>query len=106
MIMIYRMFASPGSGANEGVRGLHGILLLVGVCFNFVIGMLTTMGLGNYAPELIFFSMVGINPSVALPVMMLDAAVILSGSTREFIKSERVNWSGVLGIIIGDLLVF
>ena len=101
MIMIYRMFASPGSGANEGVRGLHGILLLVGVCFNFVIGMLTTMGLGNYAPELIFFSMVGINPSVALPVMMLDAAVILSGSTREFIKSERVNWSGVLGIIIG-----
>lgn len=60
-----------------------------------------TMGLGNYAPELIFFSMLGINPSIALPVMMLDAAVIMSASTTEFIKSGRVNWPGVLGIIIG-----
>lgn len=101
LIMVYRMIANPGAGMGDGVHGLHGIWLLVGIVFNFTIGILMTMGLGNYAPELIFFSMLGINPSIALPVMMLDAAVIMSASTTEFIKSGRVNWPGVLGIIIG-----
>ncbi|CDO18980.1 Sulfite exporter TauE/SafE [Streptococcus gallolyticus] len=100
-IMVYRLIANPGASISESAHGLHGIWIIVGVMFNFTVGILMTMGLGNYAPELIFFSMLGINPSVALPVMMLDAAVIMSASTTDFIKSGRVNWSGVLGIIIG-----
>lgn len=101
-IMVYRLIANPGASISESAHGLHGIWILVGVMFNFTVGILMTMGLGNYAPELIFFSMLGINPSVALPVMMLDAAVIMSASTTDFIKSGRVNWPGVLGIIIGS----
>ncbi|SCA90118.1 Integral membrane protein [Streptococcus macedonicus] len=100
-IMFYRLIANPGASISESAHGLYGIWILVGAMFNFMIGILMTMGLGNYAPELIFFSMLGINPSVALPVMMLDAAVIMSASTTDFIKSGRVNWPGVLGIIIG-----
>ncbi|SES02184.1 Uncharacterized membrane protein YfcA [Streptococcus gallolyticus] len=100
-IMVYRLIANPGASISESAHGLHGIWIIVGVMFNFTVGILMTMGLGNYAPELIFFSMLGINPSVALPVMMLDAAVIMSASTTDFIKSGRVNWPGVLGIIIG-----
>ncbi len=100
-IMFYRLIANPGASISESTHGLYGIWILVGAMFNFTIGILMTMGLGNYAPELIFFSMLGINPSVALPVMMLDAAVIMSASTTDFIKSGRVNWPGVLGIIIG-----
>ena len=100
-IMFYRLIANPGASISESAHGLYGIWILVGAMFNFTIGILMTMGLGNYAPELIFFSMLGINPSVALPVMMLDAAVIMSASTTDFIKSGRVNWPGVLGIIIG-----
>lgn len=100
-IMVYRLISNPGASISESAHGLHGIWILVGVMFNFTVGILMTMGLGNYAPELIFFSMLGINPSVALPVMMLDAAVIMSASTTDFIKSGRVNWPGVLGIIIG-----
>ncbi|KEH51855.1 sulfite exporter TauE/SafE family protein [Streptococcus macedonicus] len=101
LIMFYRLIANPGASISESAHGLYGIWILVGAMFNFMIGILMTMGLGNYAPELIFFSMLGINPSVALPVMMLDAAVIMSASTTDFIKSGRVNWPGVLGIIIG-----
>lgn len=100
-IMFYRLIANPGASISESAHGLYGIWILVGAMFNFTIGILMTMGLGNYAPELILFSMLGINPSVALPVMMLDAAVIMSASTTDFIKSGRVNWPGVLGIIIG-----
>ncbi|TCD46698.1 sulfite exporter TauE/SafE family protein [Streptococcus sp. X16XC17] len=104
IVMVYRMLANPGEGNSETVRGLHGIWLLVGMVFDFIIGALMTMGLGNYAPELIFFSLMGINPSVALPVMMLDAAMILVASSREFIRSDRVHWPGVLGIMAGGVL--
>lgn len=103
-VMVYRMAANPGAGISDDARGLTGIWLLVGMVFDFVVGLLMTMGLGNYAPELIFFSLMGINPSVALPVMMLDASMILVAGSNEFIKSDRVNWPGVLGIIIGGVL--
>ena len=103
VIMVYRMIANPGADISDSAHGLHGIWIFVGIVFNFTIGVLMTMGLGNYAPELIFFSMLGINPSVALPVMMLDAAVILAASSTEFIKSDRVHWPGVLGIIVGGV---
>ena len=38
------------------IRGLKGIWLLVGIIFDFIIGMLMTMGLGNYARiDFLFF---------------------------------------------------
>ena len=104
LVMVYRMLTNPGAGISSDVRGLKGIWLLIGVVFDFIIGMLMTMGLGNYAPELIFFSLMGINPSIALPVMMLDASMILTASSMEFIKSDRVHWPGTMGIIIGGIL--
>jgi uncharacterized membrane protein YfcA len=104
LVMVYRMLTNPGTGISSQIRGLKGIWLLVGIIFDFIIGMLMTMGLGNYAPELIFFSLMGINPSIALPVMMLDAAMILTASSIAFIKSDRVHWPGTFGIIIGGVL--
>ena len=102
-VMVYRMITNPGAGISDDVKGLYGIWLLVGMVFDFIVGLLMTMGLGNYAPELIFFSLMGINPAVALPVMMLDAAMVMVAGSNEFIKSDRVNWPGVLGIIVGGV---
>ncbi len=63
-----------------------------------------SMGLGNYAPELIFFSLMGISPAVALPVMMLNATMIMTAGAKQFIQSGRVNWPGVPAIIVGGVL--
>ncbi|HFI0120146.1 TPA: sodium:solute symporter [Streptococcus suis] len=103
-IMVYRMVTNPGADLGNDVRGLTGWKLLVGIVFDFFIGMLLSMGLGNYAPELIFFSLMGISPAVALPVMMLNAAMMLSAGAKQFIQSGRVNWPGVPGIIVGGVL--
>lgn len=103
-IMVYRMVTNPGADLANDVRGLTGWKLLVGIVFDFFIGMLLSMGLGNYAPELIFFSLMGISPAVALPVMMLNAAMMLSAGAKQFIQSGRVNWPGVPGIIVGGVL--
>lgn len=103
VIMIFRMVTNPGGNLSDAVHGLHGIWLLVGVVFNFIVGVLMTMGLGNYAPELIFFSLMGLSPTIAMPVMMLDAAMIMTASSTQFIKADRVNWTGFAGMVVGGI---
>jgi uncharacterized membrane protein YfcA len=103
-IIIVRTLTTPGVNNSQAVHGLHGILLPVGMIFNFLLGNLMTIGLGNYAPELIFFSLVGVNPSIAFPVMMLDAAMIMTVSTTQFVRQGRIQWNGLLGISIGGVL--
>lgn len=102
--MVYRMLTNPGADLTNEVKGLTGWKLLVGMAFDFLVGMLMSMGLGNYAPELIFFSLMGISPAVALPVMMLNAAMIMTAGAKQFIQSGRVSWPGVPGIIVGGVL--
>lgn len=103
-IIVYRMFFIPTVLSADTAHGLHGWLLPLGILFNFMIGNLMTIGLGNYAPELIFFTLIGVNPTIAFPVMMLDAAMIMSISGREFIKMDRVQWRGFVGIIVGGVI--
>ncbi|WP_024410570.1 sulfite exporter TauE/SafE family protein [Streptococcus suis] len=102
--MVYHMITNPGADLTNEVKGLTGWKLAVGIAFDFMVGMLMSMGLGNYAPELIFFSLMGISPAVALPVMMLNAAMIMTAGAKQFIQSGRVNWPGVPGIIVGGVL--
>lgn len=102
--MVYRMLTNPGAELTNEVKGLTGWRLVAGVVFDFMVGVLMSMGLGNYAPELIFFSLMGISPAVALPVMMLNAAMIMTAGAKQFIQSGRVNWAGVPGIIVGGVL--
>ena len=104
IIMVVRMTTTPGSNNSMGVHGLHGWWLILGIVFNFGIGVLMTMGLGNYAPELIFFSLMGVNPAVAFPVMMLDAALIMPTTALNVIKMDRVSWRGFAGVAIGGVL--
>lgn len=104
VIMIIRMITTPGSNNALTVHGLHGWWLVLGIVFNLGVGILMTMGLGNYAPELIFFSLMGVNPAVAFPVMMLDAALIMPTTALNVIKMKRVSWRGYAGVAIGGVL--
>lgn len=102
--MLIKLVFQPGVGASTDVHGLHGWLLLLGIGVNFCLGIFMTMGLGNYTPELIFFSLVGMNPLVAFPIMMMDAAMIFVTSAVAFIRSGRVEWRGIPGIILGGII--
>lgn len=104
LISAYRMWTNPGTDILESAHGLSGLWLLLGILFNIIIGILMTMGLGNYAPELIFFSLMGLSPAVAMPVMMLDAAMIMLGSTIQFMKNDRINWDGYAGMVVGGVI--
>lgn len=104
VIMIIRMITNPGADNALTVHGLHGWWLVLGIAFNLGVGILMTMGLGNYAPELIFFSLMGVNPAIAFPVMMLDAALIMPTTAWNVIKMDRISWRGFAGVTIGGVL--
>lgn len=103
LISADRMWTNPRADILESAHGLSGLWLLLEILFNVIIGILMTMGLGNYAPELIFFSLMGLSPAVAMPVMMLDAAMIMLGSTIQFMKNDRINWDGHAGMVVGGV---
>lgn len=103
VIMIVRMITNPGADNALTVHGLHGWWLVLGIVFNLGVGILMTMGLGNYAPELIFFSLMGVNPAIAFPVMMLDAALIMPTTGWNVIKMDRISWRGFAGVTIGGI---
>lgn len=84
--------------------GLTGWILFIGILLNFILGILMTIGLGNYAPSLIFFTLIGVNPAIAFPVMMLDSALIMPIATIQFIKQNKIQWVGLFGIIIGGVV--
>ena len=102
--MLIKLIANPGHADSMAVHGLHGWLLVLGLVVNFTLGVLMTIGLGNYTPELIFFSLVGVNPLVAFPVMMMDAAMIMMTSAIGFVRTGRIEWRGFTGIIVGGVL--
>ena len=102
--IIYRLVFNPGSDNSTAIHGLSGIWLVIGILYNFIIGILMTLGLGNYAPELIFFSLMGLSPAIAMPVMMLDAAMIMTASATQFIREKRVAWEGSAGMVLGGII--
>jgi uncharacterized membrane protein YfcA len=101
VFMLIKLVTNPGQGESLAVHGLHGWWLLLGIFVNFGLGILMTIGLGNYTPELIFFSLMGVNPLVAFPVMMMDAAMIMMTSAVNFVRTGRVEWRGLPAMIIG-----
>ncbi|WP_057755930.1 sulfite exporter TauE/SafE family protein [Weissella kandleri] len=102
LVMIYNIFFLPDPSVAK--HALVGWQLWVGALFNFTLGILMTLGLGNYTPELIFFSLMGMSPLVAFPVMMVNSAAVMSTAALGFVKTHRLQWRGLGSIILGGIV--
>ena len=71
--------------------GLRGFLLVVGLCGNFALGALMTLGIGLYAPCLILVSLLGMTPGAAFPIMMGSCAFLMPIGGVRFIKARRYS---------------
>lgn len=94
---IYQRFNIDNTATGLGTGGL----LVVAIIFNFILGVLMTIGFGNYTPQLIFFSLVGVNPTIAFPVMMFNASISMTAAVYQFIRDDRIEWKGLTPIAIG-----
>ena len=100
-VMFFRtVYGDPQGGA---LLRLDGMLLIIGLVANFVLGMLMTIGIGLYAPCMILVSLLGMNPAAAFPVMMGSCAFLMPVARGNFIKERSWDSKASLGLLIGGI---
>ncbi|HEY7855485.1 MAG TPA: sulfite exporter TauE/SafE family protein [Terriglobales bacterium] len=99
--MAVRMLASLSLDA--GSVGFAGLALVIAVAANLVIGALTSLGIGNYAPTMAVTFMLGMNAKAVFPIMAASAAVILPAAAIRFYKSGRFHRRTALGLALGGV---
>jgi uncharacterized membrane protein YfcA len=90
----------PGGGTAIGFAGLT---LVFAAVVNFVLGGLNALGIGSYAPSLIVFSLLGMDPRAAFPIMMGSAAYMLPMAGLKFARSHKYDGRAALGITLGGI---
>jgi len=90
----------PGGGT---AIGLTGVALVTAAAVNFVLGGLMALGIGNYAPSLIAFSLLGMDPRAAFPVMMGSAAYMQTVGGLKFAREGKYDGQAALGLTLGGI---
>ncbi len=109
-MLLGRLGIMPAGGE---ALGLTGGKLLVAVGLNFIIGGLTTLGIGFYAPCMALVYGLGMSPLVAFPIMFGSGAILMPVAAISFIKNAAYNRkvalvltvSGIMGVLLGTNLV-
>ena len=88
----------PGGGT---ATGLPPGLMVVAIAASFGFGILLNFGIGNYAPSLIMFSLMGMDPRLCFPIMAAGAGLCGAGSSIRHVRVGEINLKIVLGLAIG-----
>ena len=70
---------------------------------NFVLGALLTLGIGNYAPSLVVFSLLGMDPRAAFPIMMTTGGLVIMVGGLKFMETGRYDPRAALGLTLGGI---
>jgi uncharacterized membrane protein YfcA len=88
---------------DQGTFGLSGTKLIIAILANALFGALCTLGIGNYAPCMALVALLGMNPTVAFPIMMGSAALFLPVGSIRFLKAGRYHRPTVIGLTLGGI---
>lgn len=89
----------PGGTATTFPPGAFAIVVVTSI----VLGSLLTVGVGNYAPSLIIFSLLGMDPRAAFPVMMGSGAFVATIAGVRFVARGRFDRRAALGLALGGV---
>jgi uncharacterized membrane protein YfcA len=99
--MALRMMANLSLA--EGTIGLRGVALMIAIVASLVIGSLTSLGIGNYAPTMAVTFMLGLNQKAVFPIMATSAAVILPAAAIRFYRSGRFDRRAAMAFTLGGI---
>ncbi len=88
---------------EEGVIAFRGLSLVIAIVASIVIGSLTSLGIGNYAPTMAVTYMLGMNSRAVWPIMACAASLILPAAAIRFYRSGRFNRRASLGLAVGGI---
>jgi uncharacterized membrane protein YfcA len=89
--------------AGGDALGVSGLLLVIAIVANFMLGALMTLGIGLYAPCMILVSLLGMNPRAAFPIMMGSCAFLMPIGSLRFIRERSYHTRASLGLAIGGV---
>ena len=83
--------------------GLPMGLTIIAMAVSFLLGLLANFGVGNYAPSLVMFSLMGMDPHYCIPIMPSGASLMGAGSSMRFIKVPEIDLRIVVGLTLGGI---
>jgi uncharacterized membrane protein YfcA len=83
---------------------LEGWRLVAGMSGTFVLGAISTLGVGFYAPCMTLVSLLGMNPAAAFPIMMGSAAFLMPVASIRFVWRRAYFAPVAAGLAVGGLL--
>jgi uncharacterized membrane protein YfcA len=101
LFMLLGMFGLFPSGGTA--LALRPSPLAFAIAINFLLGALLTLGIGNYAPSLILFSLLGMDPRAAFPIMMGSGAFVATVAGVRFVNTGRLDRDAALGLTAGGV---
>ncbi len=90
----------PGGGT---AASLPLTLTIIAIIANFIFGVLVNFGVGNFAPTLVMFSLMGLDPRYAFPIMAGAAALSGTAASVRHIQIGQIDLRIVLGLAIGGI---
>jgi uncharacterized membrane protein YfcA len=90
----------PGAGTS---MTLSSGKLAIALVANFIIGFILMLGIGSYAPSLVLFSLLGMDPRAAFPIMMGTGALMAMIGATQFIQAGRFENRAALGLTLGGI---
>lgn len=77
--------------------------MVVAIAANFVFGVLLNFGIGHYAPSLILFSLMGMDPRLVFPIMAGGGALAATGASARHINIGKIDVGIALGLALGGI---
>jgi uncharacterized membrane protein YfcA len=90
----------PGGGTASS---LPLTLMIVAIVANFIFGVLVNFGVGNFAPSLVMFGLMGLDPRYAFPIMAGGAALMGAAASTRHLQVGKIDLRIVLGLAIGGI---
>jgi uncharacterized membrane protein YfcA len=90
----------PGGGTASS---LPLTLLIIAIVANFAFGVLVNFGVGNFAPSLVMFGLMGFDPRYAFPIMAGGAALMGAAASARHIQIGKIDLRIALGLTIGGI---
>jgi uncharacterized membrane protein YfcA len=89
--------------AGGTASGLPPLLTAVAIVASFGMGILANFGVGNYAPSLVMFSLMGMDPRLCFPIMATGGSLMGAAASVKHFAVGEVNLKIVLGLAIGGI---
>ncbi len=90
----------PGGGTAPS---LPMTLTIVAIVANFIFGILLNFGVGNYAPTLVMFSLMGMDPRLVFPIMATGGALTVAGAGARHIAIGEIDLRIVMGLALAGI---